>query len=148
MCGIGVRENKYDHTNLVVQDIVLRLHTSHEGVLGQVICRAGVLLIGPLHLLVQRLDIGRQKAAQLEGLSLVVGEGRAFIVVRVMKKRGSLDGSLLASDASRCGCGLELTSWGHSTGPYAARGKWLNLEGLILWCRNRKSWRGADERWW
>lgn len=54
----------------VVQHLVLRLHARHEGVLGQVIAAAAVLLIGTLDLLLESLDVRRKQSIQLEGGAL------------------------------------------------------------------------------
>lgn len=71
---------------LVVKHFVLRPHARQEGVLGQVILPAAILLISSVHLFIQGLDVGWEEADELEGLPLILGKRGAFVVVRIMEK--------------------------------------------------------------
>ena len=58
----------------IVQDPILVLEGSHQGILGQCIRSALVLLIGTRDLLLNGLDDGRQEADEIEPAALVFGE--------------------------------------------------------------------------
>lgn len=58
----------------VVEDLVLLLHTRHEGVLGEVVRTRAVLGICALDLLIEGLNIGRKKAMKLECIAFFFGE--------------------------------------------------------------------------
>ena len=77
-------------TYSIVEHLVLILHASHESVLGQGVVAAAVLLISPLHLFLQCLNVGWQQAVQFEIPSLICRECRAFIVVGRAEECGSL----------------------------------------------------------
>jgi hypothetical protein len=53
-----------------VEDGILVGHAGHEGVLGERILAAGVLLVGTSDLFVQGLDVDREKAMEVERVTL------------------------------------------------------------------------------
>lgn len=75
---------------LVVQDLILRSHARQKGVLSQVVPPAAELLVSPLDLLVQRLDVWRQEAAEPELFPLGLREGGALVELRAVQQLVSL----------------------------------------------------------
>lgn len=68
-----------DVTRLVVQHLILRLHTRHEGILRQIIVSTAILLISTLDLFIEGLNIGREKAMQFESGALFARKSGAFV---------------------------------------------------------------------
>lgn len=64
---------------LVVKNLILRLHTSHKRVLSQIIISTAILLVGPLNLLLEGLNVGRKQTMKLECFALLLCKRRAFI---------------------------------------------------------------------
>jgi hypothetical protein len=108
---------------LVVQHLTLPFHTSHEGVLGQVIFPAAVLLVGSLHLLIKGLDIRREQSMELESRSLVIRKRRSFVEARRVEKSWTLDVGLARDPSMTEHVTAGLTSREHFKGPDIARGK-------------------------
>jgi hypothetical protein len=72
-------------TYAIVQDLVLGLHTGHEGVFGQIIRPLRVLLICASHLLVECLHIGRQQAMQVKVKTLLCRKCGSLVEIRIVK---------------------------------------------------------------
>jgi hypothetical protein len=53
-----------------VEDGILVGHAGHEGVLGERVLAAGVLVVGSPNLFVQSLDVGGEKAMEVECVTL------------------------------------------------------------------------------
>lgn len=65
----------------IIQDFVLFLQACHEGVLGEMVRPGAVLGVCALDLLVEGLNVRRQKAVELERVALFLGEGRALVEI-------------------------------------------------------------------
>lgn len=74
----------------VVQHLVLHSQASYERVLREAIRPTTILLIGPRNLLVQRLDIRRQEAMQLELVALAVRKRGSFVEVGIVQELRAL----------------------------------------------------------
>ena len=75
------------------EHFILFLHRRQKRILCEVILAARVLLIRPLDLLLQRLDIGGKQSRQSKVVALLPGEGRALVEVGVVEQDGSSQGA-------------------------------------------------------
>lgn len=73
------------HAYLIKQDLILLLHTRHEGILGQIIRHTRILLIRPLGLLLQTLNPLRQQTRQIKLASLLGRVRGPFVEVGVIE---------------------------------------------------------------
>ncbi len=85
--ALGGRVNDREHLPEVVEDEaevedrVLLGHAGHERVFRERVLAARVLLVGSSDLVIQRLDVGREEAVEVEGVAFEGCEARAFVVV-------------------------------------------------------------------
>lgn len=87
----------------VVKHLVLLLHARHEGVFGQGIRTAAVLVIGALDLVLESLDVLWQETMELEFIALSLSEGSALVQIRRVEQRGALAGQRAAWAKMECG---------------------------------------------
>lgn len=71
------------------QHLVLLLHRRQKRILGEIILAGRVLLICPLDLLFQRLDIRGKQSGQTKVLSFLFGERRSLVEVGVVEQDGA-----------------------------------------------------------
>lgn len=90
----------------VVENLILILHTGHEGVLRQSTSTTAILLICTCDLLLQSLHIRRKQSIEFESFPFLGREGGAFVVIWRFQQGKTLQYVSL----TRVGTGFEVSA--------------------------------------